>query len=202
MQTPAEKTWAATQDLLRPMLHAEVFKLWFEPIEAVGLERNSITLQIADDFCELWLKENYLGLIQDVLQRASGQQLQVKFQVRPDPATTVPATDSGMAKVTERDDPVRRDDPPLEFAVHSKNTFEAFVVGTNNNLAHAAALAVAQAPGKSYNPLFVYGGVGLGKTHLLHAIEQYLTRHQKGVCVAYVSSETFTNEFIDGIQNN
>jgi chromosomal replication initiator protein len=88
----------------------------------------------------------------------------------------------------------------LEF--NPKNTFEAFVVGSNNNFAHAAALAVAQAPGKSYNPLFLYGGVGLGKTHLLHAIGHYVVTHKKGAHVAYVSSEKFTNEYIDGIQNN
>ena len=83
-----------------------------------------------------------------------------------------------------------------------KNTFETFVVGNNNNFAYAAAQAVAQAPGKSYNPLFLYGGVGLGKTHLLHAIGQHVTRNKKGARVAYVSSEKFTNEYIDAIQNN
>ena len=76
------------------------------------------------------------------------------------------------------------------------------MVGNNNNFSYAAALAVAQAPGKSYNPLFLYGGVGLGKTHLLHAIGQHVATHKKGARVAYVSSEKFTNEYIDGIQNN
>jgi chromosomal replication initiator protein len=83
-----------------------------------------------------------------------------------------------------------------------KNTFDMFVVGNNNNFAYAAALAVAQAPGLSYNPLFLYGGVGLGKTHLLHAIGQHVVAHKKGARVAYVSSESFINEYIDGIQNN
>src|SRR5207253_9036704 len=90
----------------------------------------------------------------------------------------------------------------LEPIFNPKNTFETFVVGNNNNFAYAAALAVAQAPGKSYNPLFLYGGVGLGKTHLLHAIGHYVSANKKGARVAYVSSEKFTNEYIDAIQNN
>src|SRR5208282_5780335 len=89
-----------------------------------------------------------------------------------------------------------------ENVFNPKNTFESFVVGENNNHAHAAALAVAQSPGKSYNPLFLYGGVGLGKTHLLHAIGQHVSGNKKGAHVAYLSSEKFTNEYIDGIQNN
>ena len=89
-----------------------------------------------------------------------------------------------------------------EPGFNPKNKFDTFVVGDNNNFAHAAALAVAQSPGKSYNPLFVYGRVGLGKTHLLHAIGQYVVSHKKGARVAYVSSEKFTNEYIDAIQNN
>src|SRR4029079_180611 len=97
----------------------------------------------------------------------------------------------GTTKKEARDDSAAR-----EFPFNPKNTFETFVVGNNNTFAHAAALAVSQAPGKSYNPLFLYGGVGLGKTHLLHAIGQYVVAHKKGARVTYVSSEKFTNEFI------
>src|SRR5580692_8760430 len=89
-----------------------------------------------------------------------------------------------------------------DLPFNPKNTFDTFVVGANNNFSFAAAMAVAQAPGKFYNPLFLYGGVGLGKTHLLHAIGQHVSGSKKGARVAYVSSEKFTNEYIDGIQNN
>ena len=89
-----------------------------------------------------------------------------------------------------------------DLLFNPKNTFDSFVVGANNNFSFAAAKAVAEAPGKSYNPLFLYGGVGLGKTHLLHAIGQHVTGSKKGSRVAYVSSEKFTNEYIDAIQNN
>jgi chromosomal replication initiator protein len=92
--------------------------------------------------------------------------------------------------------------PSSDFGFNPNNTFETFVVGSNNSFAHAAALAVAQSPGKSYNPLFVYGGTGLGKTHLLHAIGQHVARQRKGARVCYLSSERFTNEYIDAIQTN
>src|SRR5439155_3144170 len=101
--------------------------------------------------------------------------------------------------VEEREEPVAS---CRDHGFNPKNTFDTFVVGNNNNFSYAAALAVAQAPGKSYNPLFLYGGVGLGKTHLLHAIGQYVVGHRKTARVAFISSEKFTNEYIDGIQNN
>ena len=201
MQLSADKIWTAAQELLRTMLNADIYNLWFAPIQAVSIENENITLAVANDFCELWLKDNYLGLIQDVLTHASGQPLKVKFHVRGDqPAITAPVDKA--PKVKEVEDPGTRNNQHRDFVFNPKNTFETFVVGNNNNFAHAAALAVAQAPGKSYNPLFLYGGVGLGKTHLLHAIGQYVTAQQRSSRVAYVSSEKFTNEYIDAIQNN
>src|SRR6185369_10618060 len=97
---------------------------------------------------------------------------------------------------------VEKNAAPHESLFNPTNNFESFVVGNNNNFAHAAALAVAQSPGKSYNPLFLYGGVGLGKTHLLHAIWDQVARQSERARVAYVSCEQFTNDYIDGIQNN
>src|SRR5207245_266350 len=98
--------------------------------------------------------------------------------------------------------PERNNESGPDLGFDPNNKFDTFVVGGNNNFAHAAALAVAQSPGKSYNPLFVYGGVGLGKTHLLHAIGHQVARQSQRARVAYVSCEQFTNEYIDGIQNN
>ncbi len=171
--------------------------MWFAPLQAGETDGNSITLEVANEFCEIWLKENYLGLLQDALAIAAGHRLQVKFKINgqlPPPAPT------RVAKIAEpvHERPVNHAD--LHF--NPKNTFDTFVVGANNNFACAAAKAVAEAPGKSYNPLFLYGGVGLGKTHLLHAIGQYVGASKKGARVAYLSSEKFTNEYIDSIQNN
>jgi len=124
----------------------------------------------------------------------------VRFKVTPPAGAPAGGTLVATAKAKTSATADRNSNYDLNF--NPKNTFETFVVGNNNNFACAAAQAVAQAPGKSYNPLFLYGGVGLGKTHLLHAIGQYVVAHRKGARVAYLSSEKFTNEYIDGIQNN
>jgi chromosomal replication initiator protein len=201
--------WKSAQDLLRQMLNPDVYRLWFAPVHARALQGDCITLEVANDFCEVWLKDNYQQLIQEVLAHASGQQLRVLFTIASattHPALPFPALDRCPTPAPTAE-PARETQAPAtatgrEPSFNPKNTFDSFVVGSNNNFAHAAALAVAQAPGKSYNPLFVYGGVGLGKTHLLHAIGQFVVHHKKGARVAYLSSEKFTNEYIDAIQNS
>src|SRR6266511_1732821 len=202
MPLSAEKTWSGAQEMLRTMLNTDIYSLWFAPIRATALEGDCMTLEVANDFCEVWLKDNYLGLLQDVLLHASGQPLRVNFKVAANPGNlpAMPETRSVKSRGAEE-----QDDATTVYRDHGfnpKNTFDTFVVGNNNSFAHAAALAVAQAPGKSYNPLFLYGGVGLGKTHLLHAIGQFVVGRKKGARVAFVSSEKFTNEYIDAIQNS
>ena len=183
------------------MLSGDTYNLWFAPLRVSSLENTTITLEVANDFCEVWLKDNYLGLLQDVLAVSSRRQLQVKFKVGSGNGPAAPAPHPTQAKKKAEPAPDRAA-ANHELGFNPKNTFDTFVVGNNNNFACAAALAVAQAPGKSYNPLFLYGGVGLGKTHLLHAIGQHVATQKKGARVAYLSSERFTNEYIDGIQNN
>jgi len=201
-QASAERIWAAAQQHLRSMLSNDTFNLWFAPLRAASHENNGIVLEVANDFCEVWLKENYLGLLEDVVALASGRQLGVQFKVASPHSVIAAASGPAPTAKGKTADPVERTAPVQELSFNPKNTFDSFVVGNNNNFAYAASLAVAQAPGKSYNPLFLYGGVGLGKTHLLHAIGQHVTAHKKGARVGYLSSEKFTNEYIDGIQNN
>jgi chromosomal replication initiator protein len=204
MQASAEKIWDAAQGHLRSMLSTDTYNLWFAPLRACNQDNNSLVLEVANDFCEVWLKDNYMGLLQDVVALASGRQLPIKFKVAPGaiPATTSATAIAEPEKPKANEPSAERPSPNHDLGFNPKNTFETFVVGNNNNFSYAAAQAVAQSPGKSYNPLFLYGGVGLGKTHLLHAIGQYVTSHKRGARVAYVSSEKFTNEYIDGIQNN
>jgi chromosomal replication initiator protein len=200
MEPSAAKLWASAQQLLRTMLNAEIYNLWFAPVRATNINSEVLTLEVPNDFSGVWLKENYRDLIQDVLGQCTGEALRIEFTVGgSDEPKHPPGEGPRMAAKRE---PLRDETHAREFPFNPKNTFETFVVGNNNTFAHAAALAVSQAPGKSYNPLFLYGGVGLGKTHLLHAIGQYVVNHKKGARVTYVSSEKFTNEFIDAIQNN
>jgi chromosomal replication initiator protein len=200
MQTPAEKTWAGAQEMLRTMLNADIYNLWFLPIKAKGVEGDCIVLEVANDFCEVWLKDNYLGLLKDVLRYSAGQAVNIRFEIAhpvPTLKAAVPAAPRPRSE-TEAEKTANGREPMF----NPKSTFDTFVVGENNNHSHAAAMAVAQTPGKSYNPLFLYGGVGLGKTHLLHAIGHHVTVHKKNARVTYVSSEKFTNEYIDAIQNS
>ncbi len=208
-----ERLWADAQALLRDLLNPDIFNLWFAPLKAAALSDESITLEVANDFSELWIKDNYGGIIKDAVATAAGRPLNVLFHVATTTQAPGPMIRNGVGHnhrivQPEADSEEIQERPVVSarereiYHFNPKNTFENFVVGNNNNFAHAAAFAVAQAPGKSYNPLFVYGGVGLGKTHLLHAIGQYVVGHKKGVKVAYVSSEKFTNEYIDAIQNS
>ena len=204
MQLSAEKIWNSAREHIRTRLNADTYNMWFAPLRANAMDPSHVTLEVANEFCEVWLKDNYLSLLQDALTVAAGRQLQVRFKITAGgsaqalPAAAAPTARAARAAETSHERSIHNGD----ISFNPKNTFETFVVGNNNNFAYAAALAVAQAPGKSYNPLFLYGGVGLGKTHLLHAIGQYVASNKKSARVAYLSSEKFTNEYIDGIQNN
>jgi chromosomal replication initiator protein len=202
MQLSAEKIWDSAQEQLRSKLSRDTFNMWFAPLRACAVDAHHATLEAPNEFCEVWLKDNYLSLLQEAVAFAAGRQLNVKFVVAPGGTPVITAPVPAAVKLKPEEIAAERVTATGELNFNPKNTFDSFVVGNNNNFAYAAALAVAQAPGKSYNPLFLYGGVGLGKTHLLHAIGQHVGEHKKNARVAYLSSEKFTNEYIDAIQNN
>jgi chromosomal replication initiator protein len=206
MHTSVEQIWNPALATLRSMLNSDIYNLWFAPIRPVQLAGEELTLEVANDFCEVWLKDNYLSLIQEVLIHVSGQKLKVKFQVNgglaPTASHAVAATPVEAPKKIRPKIESEASQAVQEASFNPNYTFDTFVVGSNNSFAHAASMAVAQTPGKSYNPLFLYGGTGLGKTHLLHAIGHTVMQNKKGAKVAYLSSEKFTNEYIDAIQNN
>ena len=201
MQTPLEKIWATASNILRERLNSDIFSLWFAGLHPKSLVEDDLTIEVPNDFSELWIKSNYLSLIQDAVCHASGRQLSVRFSISPAGAAARRA--NGDRSRPASPPPSAKPDAPLQvFEFNPRNTFDNFVVGSNNSFAHAACVAVAQNPGRAYNPLFVYGGVGLGKTHLLHAIAHHVVRSRKNARVSYVSSERFTNEYIEAIQSN
>ena len=205
MQISAEKIWNTAQEHLRGKLSRDTFNMWFAPLRASAVDGQHLTIEAPNEFCEVWLKDNYLSLMQDAVAVAAGVKLQVRFRVNstnlPITPISLPTSAPAKAKATA-ESAADRAAANGDLHFNPKNTFDTFVVGANNNFAFAAAKAVAETPGKAYNPLFLYGGVGLGKTHLLHAIGQHVNGSKKSARVSYVSSEKFTNEYIDAIQNN
>jgi chromosomal replication initiator protein len=197
MNTDASSLWLRSADLLRARVNPDLFNLWFAPIKAVELAHDTITLGIPNHFYEVWLQENYVGLIREAISAVSGRTLGVKFALQPVAPAAMPAAPVPAAETTS--EPHRYDGAPT---LNQRYTFENFVVGPNSEMAHAAALSVAQSPGRAYNPLFIYGASGLGKTHLLQAIGHYVIGRRSKTRVLYVSCEHFLNDFIHAIRSN
>ncbi|HEV2394894.1 MAG TPA: chromosomal replication initiator protein DnaA, partial [Verrucomicrobiae bacterium] len=203
MLTSVESVWGAAQEHLRVRLDPDAYNLWVAPLRPHGRNCDSLVLEVANEFSETWLKDNYVGMLQEALTAASGRRLEIRFHVSANGASPAPAPAASGPPPTKPAEPLPgTNNTSQQLGCDPKNKFETFVVGNNNSFAHAAALAVAQAPGKAYNPLFVYGGVGLGKTHLLHAIGHHVATHKKAARIGCMSSEQFTNAYIEGIQTN
>ncbi|MFH0907412.1 MAG: chromosomal replication initiator protein DnaA [bacterium] len=192
----ASSVWAKACKHLSDTLSKDVFDRWISVIEVRELNDEKITLSVQNNFYQSWLEENYLSLIQTAVTAACGRDLKIDFQI--DRTTSVAEISARqLQKPVEREKSSSHQRPAP--ALNPKYTFDTFVVGPSNSFSHAASLAVAQSPGRAYNPLFLYGGVGLGKTHLMQAIGQYVASNHK-VSISYISCETFTNEYIDALQ--
>lgn len=199
MQNVASALWERACQLLAARLPKDVFDRWIAVIEPVAVSDDILTLSVANDFYQLWLEENYLPLIRHALAATSGQQFQIRFAVDPNQNTTRRDARTETTTTAPPKSPVRSSH--IGSALNPHYTFDNFVVGSSNNFAHAAARAVAEAPARAYNPLFIYGGVGLGKTHLMQAIGHSVL-HLKNCRVCYTSCEAFTNDYIDALQNH
>ncbi|SHG72813.1 chromosomal replication initiator protein DnaA [Ornithinibacillus halophilus] len=188
--------WDATLKKIEEKISKPSFETWLKNTKADSLEGKVLTISAPNEFARDWLEEQYTQLISNILVEITGAKLTIKFII-PDTFT------EGEINPEPKPIPKVNDSPDnTKNMLNPKYTFDTFVIGSGNRFAHAASLAVAEAPAKAYNPLFIYGGVGLGKTHLMHAIGHYVKEHNKDAKVVYISSEKFTNEFINAIMDN
>ena len=200
-----QDTWQKALDLIKTELgNDQSFNIWFKPVQAISLEGGIIKLEVPNKFFKTWLLDKYMPLIYSSLQASAGAELKVEIEVA-SPGDQPPDTQNPA--VVKKDKlfgifPARStQDHAKEIGLQAKYTFDSFVVGPSNRFAQAAALVVADSPAKTYNPLFIYGGVGLGKTHLMHAIGQRSLAKFPKSKILYMSSEAFTNQLISAIQN-
>jgi chromosomal replication initiator protein len=198
------QTWEEVAAGIRPHVSSDAFQRWFAAIELAHADDKQLIFQVPNTIYQLWIESNYLQLLQAAAMQVLGGEREIKFCVAEKPAGPIVAEPERRAEPETKVGKAADKDPDAAtvLGMNPRNTFDTFVVGSNNQFAHAAALAVAQSPSKTYNPLFIYGGVGLGKTHLMQAIGQQVADRKKTFKVMYLSSEKFTNEFIDAIQHN
>ena len=179
--------WEKAQGLLRDEMSEPSFDTWISPLNVLKLRGDALYIDTTSDFIKKHILMRYSMLITSAVSQAAGRSLRVEFVTPQEAETLFPRTDNTVT---------------ASFSLNPKYTFDTFVVGNSNRFARAAALAVAEAPAEAYNPLFIYGGVGLGKTHLMHAIGHRIREDYPDKKLLYISSENFTNELITAIQQN
>jgi chromosomal replication initiator protein len=190
--------WVATLEKIEEKISKPSFETWLQYTKALDLDGDTLIISAPNEFARDWLENQYTKFISEILLDITGTELHTKFIV-PDTGTK---EDTGEGSRPKANQDVNRGNEINKTMLNDKYTFDSFVIGAGNRFAHAASLAVAEAPARAYNPLFIYGGVGLGKTHLMQAIGHYVQDHDPGARVVYLSSEKFTNEFINAIMDN
>jgi len=194
-----EQIWQAAQEELRFQLSKPSYETWLKNASLVGRDKNDFKIGVPTKLAKDWLEDRYLAMIKETLSAIVSGDVSVAFEVvpgKPEPVARKTAVAVAEEPVPEEEEPVLAEASQL----NPKFQFQHFVVGNNSRFAHAACRAVAETPAKAYNPLFLYGGVGLGKTHLMHAIGHAVLEKHHRRRVAYVTSEKFMNEMISSIQ--
>ena len=199
MEKKCTQLWQKLSAALKPQVSADTFKRWFSALELVEATDQALTFRVPNNIYQYWIESNHMAALHAAIETALGLPREVKF-LSPSEPSIESVIEKSVVKETDSGREIKSVGSAL--GLNPRNTFESFVVGPNNEIAHAASLAVAQSPARTYNPLFIYGGVGLGKTHLMQAIGQYAVVKKKSMKVIYLSSELFINEFIDAIQHN
>jgi chromosomal replication initiator protein len=202
MDKKCTQLWQRLSATLKSQVSADSFKRWFSAVELVEASDKSLTFRVPNNIYQFWIESNYMAALQNAIITTLGGPRGVKFSSPSGVAAQMPVEDIVALKEISPESQRDVKAAATVAGLNPRNTFESFVVGPNNEIAHAASLAVAQTPARTYNPLFIYGGVGLGKTHLMQAIGQYVWAKKKNPKVMYLSSELFINEFIDAIQHS
>jgi chromosomal replication initiator protein len=189
--------WDQILSRVETKVNRHSFYTWFKPTSFVGEDGSAITVRVPNGLFKDWLTKHYSGVINEALGEVRKESLSVNFVAEP------PADPAGISLSADEAATLDRAVPlttPGPAGLNPRYTFDTFIVGPSNQFAHAASRAVAEAPSRSYNPLFIYGGVGLGKTHLMHAIGQYVLQHDRNLKLTYISSERFMNEMINAVR--
>jgi chromosomal replication initiator protein len=194
VELSAENLWEEISGRLKEALSDGTYSKWFSGVHGVELDDDTLVLVVPDEFTRDWIESNFLGLIGAAVRDILGDERALELQI--EDAAEDRAGSEGVVPVGQRA-PLR----PESGGFNVKYTFDSFVIGSSNRFAHAAALAVAEAPAQAYNPLFIYGSTGLGKTHLLQAVAQYVAEHSSDLSVRYMTSEAFVNDFINSLRD-
>ena len=192
VEPTAESLWSELSGRLRETLNESTYTTWFGDAGPGQLDTDAFQIVVGNDFTREWIEGHFLGLIKAAARDTLGREVRVAIAVRDGDG------DRAAAATEQRESAVPAESQP---GANPKYTFDNFVIGSSNRFAHAAALAVAEAPAQAYNPLFIYGSTGLGKTHLLQAIGAYVSEHSRRWTTRYVTSETFMNDFINSLRD-
>ena len=185
-----ESLWSEVSTRLRGALSDTSYNIWFAEVNGLGLSDDAFVLGLPNEFMRDQVEDKYLGLIHAITHDVMGRDCRIQLAVVSRPESTETPVAEPLGRKTG------------DSQLNPKYTFDLFVIGSSNRFAHAAALAVSEAPAQAYNPLFIYGGTGLGKTHLLQAIAQYVGEHSgRQMTARYVTSETFMNDFINSLRD-
>ena len=197
----AERIWTSCAQSIRSQVSDAVWRTTFSGARATAFEEQALTLVVPTSLQKARIERRYFGLLTDAIDETEPD-ITVRIEIDPDWTDSGERLASTTDEVPEPGVGSEADDSSAEPAANTRLTFEQFVTGTSNRFAHAAALAVAETPAGNYNPLFIHGDSGLGKTHLLRAISHYVNNHYPSYKVRYVTSETFLNEFVQAIRNS
>lgn len=192
LKTPLQDIWEKTLAILEKELNQVSYQTWLKATKPISLTEDEVLIAVPNEFAKNWLNSRYYDLVKETIDAITQKNLEIQFII---PGEAIPEKE----KEREKDNRGRL---LTSTTLNPRYTFESFVVGNSNRFAHAASLAVAQNPGKTYNPLFLYGGVGLGKTHLMHAIGHFVQSSNQAKKIVYATSEQFTNELINAIRDD